>query len=161
VIVVRDTSPLTNLAVVSRLDLLPALYQRVLVPHAIFQELRVGETTGSHPRFLDSSGWLEVCEVSDREEVTRLLGKLDLGEAEAIVLAVERKAGLLLIDERKGRSVASGKGIETIGLLGTLVAAQRKRLIPAVKPVLDRLIREAGFWVSAALYQEVLRRAGE
>jgi uncharacterized protein len=161
VIVVSDTSPLTNLAVVGNLELLRDLYQRVLIPPAVFDELRAGESAGAHPRFLDSTGWLEVGQVVNRNAVAALLGTLDLGEAEAVVLAAEKKADLLLIDEREGRRVASREGIPTVGLLGALTAAKRKGLVPAVRPVLDSLIHEAGFWVSAALYQEVLKSTGE
>jgi predicted nucleic acid-binding protein len=87
--------------------------------------------------------------------------EVDEGEAEAIALAFELNADLLLIDERIGRAVASRLGIRFIGLLGVLIEARHKGLILAVKPVLDELIAGAGFWVTRELYDSVLRAAGE
>lgn len=160
-IVVSDASPLANLAVVGKLDLLPALYTQVLIPEAVAAELRAGEEQKSFPPFLASSHWLEVRAVADRAAVDQLLLQLDLGEAESIVLAVESRAGLLLIDEKAGRSIACRRGLRTVGLLGSLILARHREQIPAVKPILDRLIRDAGFWVRPDLYDRVLREAGE
>ena len=77
------------------------------------------------------------------------------------MLAVELNADLLLIDERMGRAVASHLGIRFIGLLGVIIEARHKGLIPAVKPLPDELIGGAGFWVTRELYDSVLRAAGE
>lgn len=86
---------------------------------------------------------------------------MDRGEAEAIILAVEKKADLLLLDERRGRTVAYQLGIKFIGLLGILIEAKHQQIISAVKPLLDELIAKAGFWVSTHLYNCVLKAAGE
>lgn len=110
---------------------------------------------------LQEAEWLEVCEVVDKVAVERLLLEVDRGEAEAIVLAMEKHADLLLMDERIGRSVAARKGVRTVGLLGTLAVAKHKGLIPAVRPILDELIEDAGFWVDRQLYSDVLRQVGE
>jgi uncharacterized protein len=66
----------------------------------------------------------------------------------------------LLIDERRGRKVASRLGLKFIGLLGMLVEAKRKGFI-VVKPILDDMIAKAGFWVDSQLYARVLQEAGE
>lgn len=86
---------------------------------------------------------------------------LDKGEAEAIALAVESEAGLLLMDERRGRRAASRLGIPVVGVLGILVKAKETMLLPAVKPVLDDLRSKAGFRVSRQLYERVLQEVGE
>jgi predicted nucleic acid-binding protein len=161
VIVVSDASPLTNLAAIGRLDLLRDLYQRVLIPRAVAVELQAGDALGAHAELISRAEWIETRTVADRAAVDELLAELELGEAEAIVLAGETHADFLLMDERIGREIAAGRGLRAVGLLGTLVTAKRKGLLAAAKPVLDALVQDAGFWVGDALYQEVLRELGE
>lgn len=88
-------------------------------------------------------------------------GGLDPGETAALALAVEIHADAILVDERRGRAVAIQLGLRTIGILGPLVQAKSAGLLPAVEPVLDALRRDAGFWISEALRQQVLKLAGE
>jgi len=87
--------------------------------------------------------------------------ELDIGEAEAIALAVERKSDILLIDEQKGRKVASRLGLDRIGILGILIQAKNKGFIIEVKPIMDDLRIQAGFWIKNDLYNYVLQEAGE
>ena len=86
---------------------------------------------------------------------------LDIGESEAIALSIELSADLLLVDERRGRAVAEARGIRTVGLVGSLVACKSKGIITAVRPLLDRLRSEAGFWMSDTLYRRVVAESGE
>ena len=158
-IVVSDTSAILNLARIGRLELLPALYQQVLIPSAVSAELA---TFGVSPAFDVAYGtWLHVAEPGDQSLIARLRNELDFGEAEAIALAVERQATLLLMDEKHGREVAEKLGILVTGLIGVLADAKEARLIESVKQVLDELITKARFWIGPALYREVLVELGE
>ena len=86
---------------------------------------------------------------------------LDIGEAEAIALALELKADELLIDERLGRREAVRLGLSITVVLGVLLIAKNRGLISKVQPIIDALILQANFRISRQLYEEVLRTANE
>lgn len=160
-IIVSNTSPLSNLATVGQLNLLQKLYKTVLIPTAVYHELldeRAGEIV---VKAVQSAIWFNIQPVQNQELVTKLRSIINVGEAEAIALAVEVNANLLLIDERLGRQVAADQGLKITGLLGVLLSAKQKGLITTVKPVIDDLITKANFRVSRQLYLEVLKAANE
>lgn len=86
---------------------------------------------------------------------------MDLGEAEAIALAQELQADLLIMDERKGRAIAETYGLRVVGLLGILVKSTKQGHIERLKPVLDVLIKEVGFRVHQSLYIRILHEVNE
>ncbi len=161
-IVISDTSVFTNLAAIGHLHLLQQLYNRIFIPTAVYQELTVDPPV---PGTIEvrTFQWLEVCSVSDRTLVEQLqnTAQLDPGESEAIALALEINADLLLIDERRGRTEANRLGIRITGLLGVLVEAKQRSLIPTVRPLMDDLIATSEFRVSQALYNQILALVGE
>ena len=159
-IVVSDTSPILNLARIGRLELLASLYKQVLIPPAVFGELAVSRDA-LPVMDLASVSWIVLETPRNQDRVQELREVLDAGEAEAIVLAVERQAELLLVDERRGRRMAEALGLRITGLLGVLAHAKRAGLITSIKPVLDELIQNAKFWIGPDLYREVLAELGE
>jgi hypothetical protein len=86
---------------------------------------------------------------------------LDRGEAETIALALELGADLVLLDERDGRYTAQRFGLRVVGVLGVLLEAKSKGLIKNIKPYLDMLRQQAGFYIRETLYQQMLILAGE
>lgn len=159
-IIVSDTSIITNLISIQHLFLLVNLYQTVIIPQAVFQELLVlGDSISNQL----SQPWINVQAVVDQSTIAELQSRarLDRGESEAILLAQQLNADLLLIDERRGRAEAQRLGIRITGLLGILIEAKGKALIPAVKPLMDQLIAESSFRVSPALYNLILKIAQE
>ena len=85
---------------------------------------------------------------------------LGMGESEAMTLYLEKNADFLLIDERKGRKIASYNNINTVGSLGILLMAKQKGLISAVKPLLNSL-QQSNTRISDALYKKTLELAEE
>jgi hypothetical protein len=156
---VADASPLILLAKIGRLSLLSELYHQVFIPPAVANELRAKPETlsGDLERFLRPE---TVRSPDDAKRVQALARELGAGESEAIALAAEIPDAMLVMDDAEGRRVARGFGLRVIGLLGVLIEAKARGLLPAVGPVLDRLIAE-GFWLSDAMRTMVLRSAGE
>lgn len=159
--IVSNTSPISNLAKVGQLDLIQQLYGVILIPNAVYEELldeRAGETVITAVR---SATWLEIHSVQNQELVNELRDRINVGEAEAIALAVEIEATRLLIDERLGRQAATDLGLKITGVLGILLLAKRRKTIMTVKPIMHDLIAQANFRISSQLYVEVLNAAGE
>ncbi|MBN1873879.1 MAG: DUF3368 domain-containing protein [Anaerolineae bacterium] len=113
-IIVSDASPIINLAVIGQLNLLQKLFGNVIIPQAVYNEIVIEGEGQVGSTEVAQADWFEIKPISNRPLVTSLEGELDIGEAEAIVLAVEQKATLLLIDERKARIVANRLGVDSI-----------------------------------------------
>lgn len=159
-IVVADTSVVLNLCRVQHDHLLQSLFGRVLVPTEVASEFR--RLAAANARFagLNLPGWIEIFPAPPLPAPVAA-ANLDLGEAAAIALCLSQTADALLVDESLGRAVAVRLGLRTIGILGILVEARARNLIPKVAPLLDLLEQEAGFWVAPALRTRVLQLVGE
>ncbi|URD49094.1 DUF3368 domain-containing protein [Chroococcidiopsis sp. CCNUC1] len=162
-IVISDTSVITNLAAIQHLYLLPQLYNQIIIPEAVYRELVDIDPPVPGTLEIQAASWVEIRQVVNRGVVERLQRdvRLDLGESEAIALALELNADLLLIDERRGRAEADRLGIRITGVLGILVESKRQNLIIAVKPLVNSLIATSEFRVSSALYALILDRVDE
>jgi uncharacterized protein len=156
VVVVADSSPLIYLSRVGALDLLPVLFDDVVVPRAVWDEVVLRRPSAPDVNSLLQARWIRVVDV-DLPNVD--LG-LDSGETAAILLAQTIHADWLLIDERVGRRVAEARGIAVRGTLGVLVQARQRGALPALLPVLEALVAE-GFRIAPALIREALSRVGE
>lgn len=158
-IIVSDTSPLSNLAIVGCLSLLEQIYTQVIIPQGVAEELMNASDEDNIIAGVLSLDWIEIIPAKNLKMITELRNNhnLDRGEAEAIALAIELNADELLIDERLGRREAIRLGLPITGVLGILLVAKQRKLIPAVQPVMDALISQAGFRVSSQLYTEILK----
>ncbi len=145
-IVVPDAGPLIYLAGAGQLDLLPQLFDEVVVAGAGL----VGAAE------VEAAAWLRVDETPPDSS---LVSALDPGEAAAIPLA-ERLGATLLADDSNARSIAQKRGLMVIGTLGVLLAAKRRGLVVEVNTILDRM-RVMGMFVSDPLRERVLKLSGE
>ena len=148
-IIVSDTTPISELAKVNHLDLLPKLFGKVTITQGVFDELQVGE----HPaaKLVQNLSWLEVATV-DNQQVVK--------ESEAVALAEEIGASQLLIDEKAARKVAMARKLPLIGTVGVLLLAKRRGVLASVKDVLDEM-QAQGMRISDRLYVQVLTLAQE
>ncbi len=158
-VVVSDTSPIRALAHRDLLALLPGFFSQVLVPPVVDDELKT--PPAGLPRVdVRDLRFVTIQAPRDRAKVKVLLRDLDPGESEALALAVEVGVSAVLIDESAGRRMARQLGLLPIGVLGVLIRAKPRGLVPEVVPLLDRLRSELGFFISDQLRAEVQRLAG-
>ena len=160
-IVVCNATPLIALAAAGQFDLLRAVYGEITIPDAVYHEVVVAGAGEAGAREVAAAAWIKRHTVCNAALVRALELELDAGEAQAIALAVELSAGLILLDERLGRHAATRLGLTVAGTLGVLIAAKDRRLLAAVRPVLDALRAQAGFWIGDDLHAAVLKTAGE
>jgi predicted nucleic acid-binding protein len=152
-IVVSDTSPLNYLVLIDQADILPALYGRVLIPQAVFTELKKPETPEKVRAWLATTpAWIEVSQITGAPDAS--LSGLDEGEREAITLALEIGADALLIDEDKGRKKARALGVQVLGALRILYDASTLDLCD-LEDAFNRL-RQTNFRADEKLYQRFL-----
>jgi predicted nucleic acid-binding protein len=159
-VVVSDTSPVRALAHLGLLRVLPSLFGRVLIPPGVVTEL----ATPPAGMILVTAADLPFADVrapADHVRVAALKAQLDLGEAEALALALEVRADLVLIDEAAARATAASLGLTYTGALGLLVRAKRAGLIAEVRPLLDSLEHGLRFFIDDPLRQLILQLAGE
>lgn len=124
-IVISDTTPLNYLALIGQQELLARLFGRVIIPQAVWTELQAGGAPESVRSWITSAPeWLEVRRANLPEDAS--LSMLDPGEQEAILLAQELRADLLLIDDRDGRLEATRRNIAVVGTLGILDKAAER-----------------------------------
>jgi hypothetical protein len=159
-IVVSNAGPLIALARVDQLALLPGLYGTVFIPRAVEQEVTGMGLNRPGAGEVRAASWIQTCDVADQIAVSLLRERLDAGESAAIVLALEKQADMLLIDEAKGRRIAQSKGLAHIGTVGIVVLAKRRGILTAIAPVLEQLMA-AGFRMNDDLMRTALKLSGE
>lgn len=156
--VVSNTTPIISLLKLSRLDILKELYANISIPLAVYQEIEAGKNK-SYYQDLTKLSWLSIVEIQDRNALKYFLD-LDAGEAEAIVLATELGADLIIIDEKLGRFHAKHADLKVTGTIGVLIKAKQHGIIRRLKPLLYELT-EKDVWISEKLIGEILKQVEE
>ena len=157
-IVISDTTPLNYLVLIEQQELLARLFERVIIPQAVWTELQAGGTPESVRAWLaHQPDWLEIRQANFPADAA--LAMLDKGEQEAILLAQELHADLLLIDDKDGRLEAARRNIVVVGTLGVLDKAAERGLLD-LPDILARL-RQTSFRVAPVLLDWLLERDAE
>ncbi len=155
--VVSNTTPIISLSSIGRLSLLTDLFNKVYIPQAVYNEIKYKKSHGYQE--IDNPCF-EIMTIQGNAYLGFLLNELDRGEAEAIFLAKEMAADMLIIDERIGYKIAQSQQLYCIGTLTVLEVAKQKQLIKKVKPLLDEMIQK-GRWYSETVYSQFLKQIGE
>ena len=160
VVVVADSGPLIALAGAGCLGLLHSLFQRVVVPRAVLAEILAPPSGRPGAAAILAADWIEIADPTGAPDPL-LSASLDSGEAAVIALARTISGAVVLLDERRGRQIAStAYRLQVVGTVGVLVRAKRAGLLPAVGPVLDAILRN-GYFLSERLVQQALAAARE
>ena len=157
-LIVSDTSCITNLIQINQFHLLRAIYTQVIITPVVKKELQqfhlLSDTDIEELNLVIQTPVNTVA-------VNQLMLQLDAGESESIVLAEELNADFLLVDERKATKIANDRGLTTIGILGVILLAKQQNHIESVKLSLDDLRLKTTFHFSDSLYNKIIQLAGE
>jgi uncharacterized protein len=157
-LVVSDTSAISNLIQVELLDILHQLFGQIIISNAVYEEL---SEIDSQKLYIDKLSWIHIETVKNQDFVHELENDLDKGESESIALAIELNADFLIIDELKGRKIAENLGIKIVGLLSSLLKAKEKGYLQTIAPILEKLSTQAGFHINLQLKAHILKLANE
>lgn len=152
-IVVADTSPINYLLLINEIEILPKLYGTVVVPQAVQEEL-LHTVAPEAVRIWSAQppAWFEIRAPLSKADPS--LARLDPGERDAIVLAMELGADQLIVDDREGRRLAQQRGIPVIGTLGVLKEAAEAGLVD-LRACVERL-QNTSFYVAPEVLKNLL-----
>ncbi len=160
-IVVCNTSPISNLIQIDALPLLGHMFARIIIPPEVAEELDAGAEMLGVWREAAGAAAIEVLSVANTDLVRELSTTLHVGESAAIALALQAADSVLVIDETDGRKAATRLGLKIVGTVGILLRAKEQQIIERVEPYLQALRTKARFWLSDDLYNHALVLAGE
>ena len=158
-IFVSNSGPIISFAKAGYLELLEKVIGELWIPEAVYKEIVVKGKGRPGSDKVRQGKWLKSKKIENKDRPDFFPHDLGMGEVEAIILADELKA-VLIIDDKRGRQEAESRGIETIGSLKIIKEAKDKRLIEKAKPLLDEL-RRTGLRIKDDLYHEFLEEIGE
>lgn len=152
-IVISDSSALISLLSVEKLDILGKLFETVMIPEAVYNEVFNKKVSNLD---LKKTKFLQIEKVTDRKMVKLLKMQLGYGESEVIALALEKGIDRVIIDDKQARKVADKLGLKVIGTLGILILAQEKQVIKEVRPLVLSMMEKINFRIDRALLNKIL-----
>jgi predicted nucleic acid-binding protein len=157
--IIADSGPLISLAIIGRLDLLKQLYQQVLIPPAVWDEVTVKGKGMPGADAVARLTWLEIRK-PEPQVLQPLSILVDPGEAEVIALAQSVTDSIVLLDDSQARRVAERFDIPRIGTLGILRRAKKQGLITFIRPYIEEL-QSNNIYMSGKLIEAILQDVGE
>lgn len=156
--IIADSSPIISLAIIDKIELIEKIFEEVLIPQEVFDEITFLEKPYSEK--LKEYFKNKIVRVKNLTALEILKDEIDAGEAEAIILALELGVKEILIDDFKGRKRAELKGLNVYGTFGLLIEAKKMKLVDNVKELLDKMI-ENKIRIGKELYEHILKKADE
>jgi predicted nucleic acid-binding protein len=156
-LVIADTGPINYLVLIGRLDLLPVLFEKIVVPTPVLAELSASNAPSPVRGWIATlPAWVEVHKTPPNDEPDPAFKDIHAGEVAAIRLAMTLKADLLLMDDRKGVNLARNKGLRVTGTLGILELAAMNGLTDL--PLAIERLRQTNFRCPNTVLDALLRR---
>ena len=154
-IIIADTSPINYLVLIGLQEILPTLFGQIIIPEGVLAELQAPATPSVVGQWIaNRPHWLEVKRLITAPDLS--LSHLDEGEREAIQMAQELSADLLLVDEKAARQEAAKRNLSTVGTLGILDRAADKGLVDFAQAL--HLLKKTSFYISLSVEQFFLER---
>ena len=158
--VIVNSTPLLVLGNIGRLDILRSLYERIIIPKAVYNEIMEKNDSASHA-VRSASSWIIVETIKNPSEYALYHARLHSGEVETIILAQQSPfADLIVLDDNAARKTAEFLGLKVTGTIGILLKAKQTGIITQVKPILNDIMKN-GFYISNHLLNMILESAGE
>lgn len=146
-----DSGPIISLALVDKLWILDEVFDKVVIPKAVWDEVTIDSSKPFVPA-IQKYFKTKTIPIKGFNELTFVL---DYGESESIILYRETQADFLLIDDKKARSIAENFGIVCIGTIGILSVCKDKKLIKNLKPIFESFIQNKRYY-SIELLNDIL-----
>ena len=154
-----NTSPIFYLHRLGLLGILNKLYGDITIPEAVRNELEKGHVQGEDVPHLENYPWIQIISVN-MPGYLNLIVDLGLGESEVLAIATNHPSALVILDDKLARRIAEMRGFRLTGTAGALLRAKEKGLIPALKPVIEKLL-SLNFRLKPDLVKAILEIAGE
>jgi len=158
--VVCNSSPLIHLAKIGKLELLRDFFEQVLIPEEVYKECVIDGKNRDDADKIRDAPWILASRIENLELKKAINTFLDEGESEAIALALQMGADLILLDDYEAREFARIYNLKITGTVGVLMKAKRMGIISSLSDVLEDL-KETGFWINEDLYSIILKDVGE
>ena len=152
---VSNSSPIIHLTKIGLLGLLEDLFRQIVVPEKVFEECTHSIRHQNEAAQIINAKWIHIESINNTRLFNLLHADVDAGEAEALVLALESNAELILLDDQEARFKARKMGLHVTGTVGVLLQARKKGLIKSLNESAYQL-RSTGFWLSPALMHTLL-----
>lgn len=159
---IADTSALSALCRIGRLEILRLRFPLVIVPHAVRMELEAADDRdllGMIDQACEAR-WMRFAD-SPMPDWQAPIGRLGAGETAALALAVGMPGAVLLMDERRGRRAARLLGLTTTGVLGLLMWAKQDGHLESLSQAIHDLRTKDSFFIAPELLRQALATVGE
>jgi uncharacterized protein len=157
--VICDTSPVQYLYQLELLHIIPKLANQVFIPFAVAEEIKIGHSLGINLPKVEELDWVTVRRPT-AELALPLVSNLGAGETEVLMLALEMREAVAVLDDALARETAEALDLRLTGTLGLLLDAKKAGLVPALRPLLDEL-QSLRFRLAPRTYSAVLALSGE